>query len=74
MRYYKVTTLRGHVGYGKHVPITFYIQADNALEASAKAQNMAGVKHTKPVMSCIPITYMEYSEGRKISAYERSFL
>lgn len=69
MRYYKVTTLRGHMGYGNSVPITFYIQAANALDASAKAQRMAGVKHTKPIMSCIPITLSEYVEGRKVSAY-----
>lgn len=71
MKYYKVTTHRGHVGVGRSVSITFYIAAQNALHASRIAQRMSGVKHSKPVISCIPITMEEYLEGRKISAYHR---
>lgn len=71
MRYYKVSVLRGHVGYGSYVPITFFISAKNALDASEKAKSMSGVKHSRPIMSCVPITATEYMEGRKISAYER---
>lgn len=70
-KYYKVTAHRGHVGVGRSVPITFYIVAQNALHASRIAQRMAGVKHSRSVMSCIPITMDEYLEGRKISAYHR---
>ena len=74
MRYYKVCAKRGHQGCGRTTPITFYIQADNALKASCIAQNMPGVKHNCPVISCIPITISEYLEGRKISAYQRADL
>ena len=68
-KYYKVTTYRAHVGVGKTVDITFYIAAQNALHASRIAQRMPGVKHSRCVMSCVPITMAEFLEGRKISAY-----
>ena len=74
MRYYKVVTHRGHQGCGRTTPITFYIQAENAIKASNIAQRMSGVKHGKIVMSCVPITISEYLEGRKISAYQRADL
>lgn len=74
MKYYKVSTYRAHQGSGRTVPITFYIQANNALEASCLAQKMPGTKHSRPVMSCIPITAAEYYEGRKVSAYKRADL
>ena len=70
-KYYKVTTHRAHQGIGRSIPITFYIAAENALHASKIAQNMSGVKHSRAIMSCIPITPDEYLEGRKISAYHR---
>ena len=68
-KYFKVTTYRAHVGVGKTVSITFYITAQNALHASRIAQRMPGVKHSRCVMSCVPITMDEFLEGRKISAY-----
>lgn len=71
MKYYKVVAHRAHQGCGRTTPITFYIQADNAIKASSIAQSMAGTKHSKGIMSCIPITIEEYLEGRKISAYHR---
>ena len=70
-KYYKATCHRAHQGRGRSVPISFYIIAENVLHASRIAQRMAGVKHSKSVMSCIPITAEEYIEGRKISAYHR---
>lgn len=70
-KYYKVTTYRAHVGIGRTVDITFYIAAQNALHASRIAQRMSGVKHSRMVMSCVPITVEEYLEGRKVSAYHR---
>lgn len=72
MKYYKVVAHRAHQGCGRTTPITFYIQADNAIKASSIAQSMAGTKHSKGIMSCIPITIEEYLEGRKISAYQRA--
>ena len=73
-KYYKVTTYRAHVGVGKTVSITFYIAAQNALHASRIAQRMPGVKHSRCVMSCVPITVDEFLEGRKISAYHANDL
>lgn len=70
-KYYKVTTHRAHQGIGRSAAITFYIAADNALQASSIAQRMSGVKHSKMIMSCVPITMDEYLEGRKVSAYHR---
>ena len=70
-KYYKVTCHRAHQGRSRSVPISFYIIAKNVLHASRIAQRMAGVKHSKFIMSCIPITAEEYIEGRKISAYHR---
>jgi hypothetical protein len=29
------------------------------------------VKHSKTIMSCVPISMEEYLEGRKLSAYHR---
>lgn len=70
-KYYRVTTYRGHQGRGRSLPISFYIVAENAIHASRIAQRMAGVKHSKFIMSCVPVTYEEYMEGRKESAYYR---
>lgn len=70
-KYYKVTTYRAHVGRGKTVAITFHIAAKDALHASKIAKQMPGVKHSRCIMSCVPITLEEYMEGRKVSAYHR---
>ena len=43
MKYYKVVAHRAHQGCGRTTPITFYIQADNAIKASSIAQSMNGV-------------------------------
>ena len=70
-KYYKVTCQRGHQGRGRSIPISFYIAAENVLHASRIAQRMPGVKHSKTIMSCVPISVEEYLEGRKLSAYHR---
>lgn len=70
-KYYKVTCHRAHQGRGRSIPISFYIAAENVLHASRIAQRMPGVKHSKTIMSCVPITYEEYTEGRRLSAYHR---
>ena len=70
-KYYKVTCHRAHQGRGRSVPISFYIAAENVLHASRIAQRMPGVKHSKTIMSCVPISMEEYLEGRKMSAYHR---
>lgn len=71
-KYYRVTTYRGHQGRGRTVPITFYIAAENTLHATRIAQRMPGVKHSRMIMSCVPISVEEYMEGRKLSAYRRA--
>lgn len=71
MKFYKVICHRAHQGRGRSVPISFYFQADNAVDASIQARKMAGVKHTKSIISCVPVDYEEYAEGRKVSAYAR---
>ena len=70
-KYYKVTAHRAHQGRGRSIPISFYIAAENVLHASRIAQRMPGVKHSKSIMSCVPISYEEYMEGRNMSAYHR---
>ena len=70
-KYYKVTCHRGHQGRGRSIPISFYIAAESVLHASRLAQRMPGVKHSKTIMSCVPISMEEYLEGRKMSAYHR---
>ena len=70
-KYYKVTCHRGHQGRGRSIPISFYIAAENVLHASRIAQRMPGVKHSKAILSCVPISVEEYMEGRKLSAYHR---
>ena len=70
-KYYKVTCHRGHQGRGWRIPISFYIAAENVLHASRIAQRMPGVKHSKAILSFVPITVEEYMEGRKLSAYHR---
>lgn len=70
-KYYRVTTYRAHQGRGKSIPITFYIAATNCAQATRIAQRMPGVKHSRMIMSCVPITIEEYMEGRKVSAYHR---
>lgn len=70
-KYYRVTTHRAHQGRGRSSSITFYIAAKDALHASNIARRMGGVKHSKSIISCVPVTAEEYIEGRKISAYYR---
>ena len=70
-KYYKVTCHRAHQGRGRSIPISFYIAAENVLHASRIAQRMPGVKHSKTIMSCVPVSVEEYLEGRKLSAYHR---
>lgn len=73
MKYYKVTVTRGHTGLREHATyLTFYIVADNISHASKIALRMNGVKHHGRIpIAAREITYEEYAEGRKISAYKR---
>lgn len=71
MKYYMVTCPRGHCGNGQYTEITFAISARNMLDAMDKAKRMPGVKHTRAILMAREVSYEEYSEYRKVSAYER---
>ena len=71
MKYYRVTCKQGHHGSKRYVPITFAFLAQNAIVAMDLAKHMPGVKHDQPVLDCREISYAEYLEFRKISAYQR---
>lgn len=74
MRYWKVSVTRGHMGTGKnHGILTFFFKANNALEASDRALRMPGVKHSGHApLSVKEISVTEYTQGRKVSAYDRA--
>lgn len=71
MPYYRVTCKHGHHGKNKYMPITFGFLAKDAIKAMDLARAMPGVKHDQTVLSCSEISYAEYLEIRKESAYER---
>jgi len=71
MRYYKITCPRGHCGIGQYTDIVFAIRAANLLEAMDKAKRMPGVKHTRGIISGKEISFEEFQEMRRVSAYER---
>lgn len=73
-RYFMVTCHRGHIGTGHGTEIKFAIAAENLIEACAIARRMPSVKHTRLVICGKEITQEEYTEYRKISAYERNSL
>ena len=71
IRYYRVTCKHGHCGRGRYQPISFVFFAKDAITAMDMAKAMPGVKHTAPIISCHEISYAEYLEERKVSAYQR---
>lgn len=71
VRYFIVMCHRGHCGTGHSTEIKFAIKAKNLLEACDKARKMPSVKHTKLVIYGKEITEQEYTEFRRVSAYER---
>lgn len=71
MKYYKIHTLRGHLGAGRTGEIIFYVKAADISKAIAKTKRMPAVKHSKFVVSAKEISLSEYLEGRQTSAYDR---
>ena len=71
MPYYKVTAKHGHHGKMNYMPITFAFLASDAIKAMDLAKAMPGVKHGQSILDCTEISYAEYVEMRKQSAYER---
>lgn len=70
-RYFRVTAKHGHCGNKRYMPITFVFLAKDAVCAMDMAKRMPGVKHGQTILSCEEISYAEYLEYRKKSAYER---
>lgn len=64
-----ITCHRGHCGCGHSTEIKFAIKAKNLLDACDKARRMPSVKHTRMVICGKKISFEEYNEYRKISAY-----
>lgn len=72
MRFYSVVCKRGHCGRKQYVPIKFAIAAQNAIEAMDKAKEMPAVKHGQSIISCLEISFHDYCNMRRVSAYHRS--
>ena len=70
-RYFCVTCKHGHFGHGRYQPISFTFIAKDAVTAMDMAKAMPGVKHTAMILSCKEISYAEFLNDRKISAYRR---
>ena len=71
MRYFCVTCKHGHCGNGRYQPITFVFGAIDAIRAMDLAKAMPGVKHDAMILKCKEVSYSEYLEYRKTSAYKR---
>ena len=71
MKYFMVMCHRGHCGNGHSTEIKFAIAAENLLKACDIARRMPSVKHTRMMIYGKEITEQEYTEYRKISAYDR---
>lgn len=71
MRYFRVMCRHGHCGVKRYRPIVFVFLATDAVKAMDLAKAMPGVKHGDPIIECREISYAEYLEYRKQSAYER---
>ena len=66
-KYYKVLCKGGHVGRSKYLPITIYVEADNAKDAASIARQMPRVKHDHKdaILSVEAIDAATYCEGKK---------
>ena len=71
MRYYRVMCKHGHHGSRNYQPIIFAFGAVDAAKAMELAKKMPGVKHSSHVIECREISYSEYLECRKTSAYHK---
>lgn len=72
MKYFAVTCKHGHHGAKNYCPITFAVAANTAIEACDFAKAMPGVKHDQTVIKCTEISFENYVQLRKQSAYERA--
>lgn len=71
MKFWMITCHRGHCGNGRSSEIRFAIAAKDLLTACDIAKKMPSVKHTRMIAYGKEITEEEFTEYRKISAYDR---
>lgn len=71
MRYFAVTCRHGHHGAKRYMPVTFAFLAKDAIKAMDLAKAMPGVKHSAMILKCEEISYAQYIEYRRESAYKR---
>lgn len=71
MKYWMIICARGHAGTGHSTEIKFAIAAPNLIAACDIARKMPSVKHTRLALHGYEITEEEFTEYRKISAYDR---
>lgn len=71
MKFWQVTCKQGHQGKGRYQPIVFAIAANTIIDAMDHAKAMPGVKHQDMILGCEEISFKEYCDLRKVSAYER---
>lgn len=73
MSYYEIKCKQGHCGPKKYNILTFVFEAKDILTAEKKARSVPSVKHTNRhcIISSKLISYEEYKEKRKVSAYHR---
>ena len=71
-RYFRVICKHGHCGSRRYMPITFVFLALDAIHAMDLAKRMPGVKHSAMILECKEISYAEYLNYRKESAYNRT--
>lgn len=70
MRYYRVICKQGHHGHKRYQPIVFVFGATDAIRAMDLAKKMPSIKHNAMIIECREISYSEYMEHRKVSAYK----
>ena len=71
MKYWMVICPRGHCGTKHETEIKFAIAAPNLIQACGIAKKMPSVKHMRAPLYGHEITEEEFTEYRKVSAYER---
>lgn len=69
MKYYRVTGERGHCGTKKSCELTFYIKAENLIEAMDKAKEMPAIKHSRMPLNVVEISKEDYWAHAKRNAY-----
>lgn len=71
MKYWMVYCNRGHYGSRRSGEIKFAIAAKTLIDAFSSAAKMPSVKHSQLPTFGYEISYEEYCDYRKESAYDR---